>query len=102
MELRPFGIDVVLMVPRAIRSNFGSNTALKLANYDWKLYREFKEAIAERARASQGGKSTDAASFARHIVKRVLSPRLPKQTVFGHMTVLFANKKITFLFGMAK
>ncbi|GFZ17184.1 hypothetical protein Acr_26g0004540 [Actinidia rufa] len=74
----------------AIRSNFGSNTAEKLENYDWKLYREFKEAIAERARASQGGKSTDAASFARRVVKRVLSPRPPKQIVFSHMTVLFA------------
>ncbi|XP_057502239.1 short-chain dehydrogenase virD-like [Actinidia eriantha] len=90
VELRPFGINVVLVVPGAIRSNFGSNTAEKLANYDWKLYKEFKEAIADRARASQGGKSTNAASFARHVAKKVLSPRPPKQIIFGHMTGLFA------------
>ena len=37
---------------------------------DWKIYKEFKEAIAERARASQGGKATDATLFARHVVKK--------------------------------
>ncbi|KAJ4714679.1 Short-chain dehydrogenase/reductase [Melia azedarach] len=90
VELRPFGINVVKVVPGAIRSNFGSNTAEKLGNHDWKLYKEFKEAIAERARASQVGKATDATVFARHVVKKVLSPRPPKQIVFGHMTGLFA------------
>ncbi|KAM3709090.1 hypothetical protein ACB098_02G147900 [Castanea mollissima] len=59
-------------------------------NYDWKLYKEFKEAIAERARASQGGKATDAKIFARRVVKKVSSPRPPKQIIFGHVTGLFA------------
>ncbi|KAA8522575.1 hypothetical protein F0562_013064 [Nyssa sinensis] len=44
----------------------------------------------ERAGASQGSKSTDATVFAKHVVKKVLSPRPPKQIVFGHMTGLFA------------
>ncbi|KAL6339163.1 hypothetical protein AAG906_024314 [Vitis piasezkii] len=90
VELRPFGINVVLVMPGAIRSNFGSANMEKLGNCDWKLYKEFKEAIAERARASQSGKATDAAVFARHVVKKVLSPKPPKQIVFGHMTGLFA------------
>ncbi|KAF2283795.1 hypothetical protein GH714_015945 [Hevea brasiliensis] len=47
VELKPFGINVVLVVPGAIRSNFGRATSEKLANYDWKLYKDFKEAIAE-------------------------------------------------------
>ncbi|CAK9184124.1 unnamed protein product [Ilex paraguariensis] len=90
VELRPFGINIVLVVPGSVRSNFGSNSTEKLENYDWKLYKDFKEAIAERARASQGGKATDAAVFARHVVKKVLSPRPPKQIILGHMTGLFA------------
>lgn len=89
VELRPFNINVVLVVPGAIRSNFGNANMERLANYDWKLYKEFKEAIVERARASQSGKATDAIVFARHVVKKVLHPKPPKQIVFGHMTGLF-------------
>ncbi|KAE8680668.1 Integrase-type DNA-binding superfamily protein [Hibiscus syriacus] len=89
VELRPFGIDVVLVVPGAIRSNFGNSSLENLRNNDWKLYKEFKDSIAERARASQGSKATDATMFARHVVKKVLSRKPPKQIVFGHMTGLF-------------
>ncbi|XVE86961.1 hypothetical protein DITRI_Ditri18aG0077600 [Diplodiscus trichospermus] len=90
VELRPFGINVVLVVPGAVRSNFGSSSLERLGNQDWKLYEEFKDAIAERARASQGSKAMDAAMFSRHVVKKVLSPKPPKQIIFGHMTGLFA------------
>ncbi|KAK1586516.1 hypothetical protein Q3G72_003373 [Acer saccharum] len=90
VELRPFGINVVMVVPGAVRSNFGSNSMERLANYDWKLYKDFKESIAERATASQGSKATDATVFARHVAKKVLSSRPPKQIMFGHMVGLFA------------
>lgn len=90
VELRPFGINVVLVVPGAIRWNFGNAAVEKLGQQDWKLYEEFKGAIEERGRASQSGKSTDAGSFARHVVKRVLRPNPPKRIVFGHVTALFA------------
>ncbi|XWS29677.1 hypothetical protein CRYUN_Cryun24cG0050400 [Craigia yunnanensis] len=90
VELRPFGINVVLVVPGAVRSNFGSSSLERMGNRDWKLYNGFKDAIAERARASQGSKATDATIFARHVVKKVLSPKPPKQIVFGHMIGLFA------------
>ncbi|KAF8406175.1 hypothetical protein HHK36_008255 [Tetracentron sinense] len=90
VELRPFGIHVVLVVPGAVRSNFGSASTERLGSHDWKLYGEFKEAIAERARASQTGKATDATLFARHVVRKVLSSKPPKQIIFGHMTGLFA------------
>ncbi|KAJ4846313.1 hypothetical protein Tsubulata_007457 [Turnera subulata] len=90
VELKPFGINVVLVVPGAIRSNLGKANTERLANQDWKLYKDFKEAIAERARASQGGKATDATLLARHVANKVLSPRPPKQIIYGHMTGLFA------------
>ncbi|XP_050205337.1 short-chain dehydrogenase ptmH-like [Mercurialis annua] len=89
VELKPFGINVVLVIPGAIRSNFGSATLEKLGNSDWKLYKDFKDSIAKRANSSQGSKSTDASIFARHVVKKVLSSKPPKQIVFGHMTCLF-------------
>ncbi|XXG48870.1 hypothetical protein AAC387_Pa02g3198 [Persea americana] len=90
VELRPFGIDVVLVLPGAIKSNFGSANMDKLGNQDWRLYKDYMEAIAERARASQTGKATDAGLLARHVVRKVLSPKPPRQITFGHMTGLFA------------
>ncbi|KAK6152809.1 hypothetical protein DH2020_012448 [Rehmannia glutinosa] len=88
VELRPFNIDVVLVHPGAIRSNFGSNAMEKLRDYDWKIYRDFKDAIAARARASQNDKSTDATVFARHVAQNILSSNPPKMITFGHMTGL--------------
>ncbi|KAK2410422.1 secoisolariciresinol dehydrogenase [Trifolium repens] len=90
LELKPFGINVVLVLPGSVRSNLGKANLEKLSDYDWKLYKDFKEVIAERARASQGEKATDGRVFARHVVNKVLSTKPPKQIVFGHMTGLFA------------
>ncbi|XP_052196154.1 short-chain dehydrogenase virD-like [Diospyros lotus] len=90
VELRPFGINVVLVMPGAVASNFGKGSMEKLANYEWKLYREFREAIEERARASQVSKSTDASVFARHVAEKVMMrPAPPKEIMFGHMTGFF-------------
>ncbi|KAF2295627.1 hypothetical protein GH714_033344 [Hevea brasiliensis] len=88
VELRPFGINVVQVVPGAIRSNLGRATSETLENYDWKLYEDFKEAIVERARASQAAKATNATVFARHVATKVLSRKPPKQIIFGHITEL--------------
>ncbi|KAL6220271.1 hypothetical protein ACLB2K_008027 [Fragaria x ananassa] len=90
VELKPFGIDVVLVMPGAVKSNFGSANVERLANHDWKLYKDFKEAIAERAAASQGSKATEASVFAKHVAHKVLGPKPPRLISFGHMTGLFA------------
>lgn len=90
VELRPFGINLVLVVPGAIRSNIGNASIDSLGKQDWNLYKDFKEAIADRAKASQSGKATDSSVFAKHVVKKVLSRKPPRQIVFGHMTSLFA------------
>ncbi|GAU48015.1 hypothetical protein TSUD_183330 [Trifolium subterraneum] len=90
LELKPFGINVVLVLPGSVRSNLGKANLEKLSDYDWKLYKDFKEVIAERARASQGEKATDGRVFARHVVNKVLATKPPKQIIFGHMTGLFA------------
>ncbi|OVA01179.1 Short-chain dehydrogenase/reductase SDR [Macleaya cordata] len=90
VELKPFGIEVIVVVPGAIRSNLGRANIEKLKDLDWKLYKDFKEDIIKRGNASQTSKATDATVFARHVVKKVLSSRPPKHIVFGHMTGLFA------------
>ncbi|KAL0536215.1 hypothetical protein IC582_025156 [Cucumis melo] len=90
LELMLFGIDVVLVMPGAIRSNFGSATVENVKSQEWKLYKKFKESIEERANASQSGKSTDAEVFARDVVNKVLRKRPPKQIVSGHLSGLLS------------
>lgn len=91
LELRPFGVHVVKVVPGAVRSGLGRANAAHLASHqEWRMYRDFAPAIEERARASQTGKATDAAVFARHVARRVMSARPPREIVYGNMTLLFA------------
>ncbi|KAF8655940.1 hypothetical protein HU200_060896 [Digitaria exilis] len=97
LELRPFGVHVVKVVPGAVRSGLGhANTAALAAaggggrEGEWRIYGGFAAAIEERARASQVGKATDAGVFARHVARRVMSARPPREIVYGHMTLLFA------------
>lgn len=91
MELRPFGVHVIKVVPGAVRSGLGLANAERLAEERarWRIYEGFQEAIAERAAASQGAAATDTAVFARHVAGRVLRPRPPREIVFGHMAGLF-------------
>ncbi|KZV29900.1 NAD(P)-binding Rossmann-fold superfamily protein [Dorcoceras hygrometricum] len=89
LELKPFNIDVVLVLPGAIKSNFGGNSHDGLRDQEWKIYSVFKNDIEERAKASQGGKSTDSTVFARHVVSKILDSSPPKEIVYGRMTMLF-------------
>ncbi|XP_048527368.1 short-chain dehydrogenase ptmH-like [Triticum urartu] len=95
LELAPFGVHVVKVVPGAVRSGLGhANTAqlagAKQGQQQWGMYREFTAAIEERARASQGTGATEASVFARHVAARVMRPRPPREIVYGSMTGLFA------------
>ncbi|KAG2630981.1 hypothetical protein PVAP13_3KG568625 [Panicum virgatum] len=91
LELRPFGVHVVEVVPGAVRSGLGhANAAALPVREEWRLYRGFAAAIEERARASQGGRATEAGALARHVARRVMSARPPREIVYGHMTLLFA------------
>lgn len=90
LELKPFNVHVIKVLPGAIRSNLGQANMKSLGMQKWKLYSMFDEAIAERAGASQGAWATDAKELAEFVSRRVLSKRPPRQIVFGSMTGLFA------------
>lgn len=79
MELKPFGIEVLLVQPGAIQSGFGAGAKAQTQRQQWKLYERYAEGIAKRAGASQEN-STPTTVFARDFVSAVMA-RKPKLVI---------------------
>ena len=79
MELAPFGVEVLLVQPGAIRSGFGDSASRQTGAGEWKLYAPFRDGIARRAGESQRGAmpaSDFAAAFVRYALARKPGPMI--------------------------
>jgi len=72
MELKPFGIEVLLVQPGAIQSGFGAGAQAQTQRQTWKLYAPYAQGIAKRAGASQEH-ATPTLVFARKFVDAVMA-----------------------------
>jgi len=87
MEVAPLGIDVVLVVPGAVRSEVANNAPLDLERYaaPGSLYRDAVAHIRRRSQASQQ-RPTEAADFARALADALTRARAPREVVLGSGT----------------
>ena len=74
MELAPYGVEVLLVQPGAVRSGFGDSARRQTDAHDWMLYASHREGIARRAGESQRG-GMPAPDFAAACVRYALAPK---------------------------
>ncbi|KAI8080825.1 uncharacterized protein B0P05DRAFT_586692 [Gilbertella persicaria] len=89
MELKPFGIQVVVVAPGAIVSNIGNAGSKTVHVPEDSLYTSVSKYIIGRANLSQGPGSTPTDVFAEHVVKKVTQPVAPRYVTFGATSWVF-------------
>ncbi|CAO3678493.1 unnamed protein product [Umbelopsis vinacea] len=89
MELKPFGVDAMVVAPGSIKSNFGEVAKSTISLPAESLYRKFRKSIEARAIASQGPKATPTNIFAKKVVNAVLKTHPPSYFTYGHFSTLF-------------
>ncbi|XP_010444500.1 PREDICTED: NADPH-dependent 1-acyldihydroxyacetone phosphate reductase-like [Camelina sativa] len=91
LELKPFGIDVINIVPGGIQSNI-ANSGLSSFNSlpELKLYKPFEEAIRERMFLSQNIKPIPTETFAKQTVSVVLKKNPPAWFSTGRLSTVMA------------
>jgi NAD(P)-dependent dehydrogenase (short-subunit alcohol dehydrogenase family) len=85
LELAPFGIQVILVQPGAIASEFGATATLQAEQTlnAQSLWWPLREGVRRRARASQQ-KPTPTPDFARTVVSKLLQPQPPRLIRAGY------------------
>ncbi|EPQ60364.1 oxidoreductase [Gloeophyllum trabeum ATCC 11539] len=77
MEFKPFNIDVMLVAPAGIKSNFSSNHAQTFTLPEDSLYKDYLDRMLERMWASQGKGSMPTEEFAELVVRKALRRKPP-------------------------
>eukprot|EP00250_Pteridium_aquilinum_P014167 c21822_g2_i1 orf=307-1212(-) len=90
VELRPFGIDVIIVAPGAIKSNIEVNATRVYQSLPvWKFYQPWEQYIKRRMGFSQQDRSTSAEDFAEKTVQAVLKKNPRPYLAIGYMSFRF-------------
>lgn len=87
MEAKPFDVNVVLIIPGAVKSNIADKALASGVHVpDGSLYKSYEPQIVSRVLVSQGASSMPSDEFARRIVNATLAVRPPRSIMIGGST----------------
>ncbi|KAF9932706.1 hypothetical protein FBU30_007549 [Linnemannia zychae] len=89
MELRPFGVNVSVIAPGAIKSNIGDNNLKAFHLPEKSFYQSAITYIMARANSSQAPGCTPTADFAKYVVGKCLKSSPPAYIDYGTLSILF-------------
>ncbi|KAF9481268.1 NAD-binding protein [Pholiota conissans] len=89
VELRPLGVNVMLVSPGSVRSNIINNQKKTFALNPSSIYKDFAPQIERRLNSSQGPDSMPTADFCRAVVDAALAPAPPPYISLGGTVRLF-------------
>ncbi|TVT98258.1 hypothetical protein EJB05_56478, partial [Eragrostis curvula] len=89
LELKSFGINVMIVAPGGTKSNLGSSSAAKYDQiHDWKYYKKYDASLRARTDVSQGPGSTPAEELAEKVVAFVLKKHPPAWLAYGQFSAI--------------
>ncbi|TFK56710.1 oxidoreductase [Heliocybe sulcata] len=93
MECKPFNIDVMLVAPASVKSNFSSNESQVFALPEDSLYKGYLDLMIQRMWVSQGQDTMPTEKFANIVVNKALSKRPPTYLSLGGGAMLYTILK---------
>jgi len=93
MECKPFNIDVMLLVPGAVKSNIAANSTGGFRLPPDSLYKAYLDQIVRRMSASQAAGTMPTEDFAREVVNKVLAEKPPRYLTLGGRAWVFSLLK---------
>ncbi|KAL4063889.1 hypothetical protein V8B97DRAFT_1928126 [Scleroderma yunnanense] len=83
MELKPFGIKVMLVAPGGVKSNISKNQASTFKLSPDSMYKDYEERMIERMNLAANKDSMPTDEFARQVVEKALSAAPPPYMSLG-------------------
>lgn len=91
LEVRNFGINVINVVPGAIKTNLANTSAVTYEKMpEWKLYKAYSDVIRARTTLSHNSTATTAEEFARKTVDVILQKNPPAWFTYGQYSTASA------------
>ncbi|ORY97353.1 hypothetical protein BCR43DRAFT_489644 [Syncephalastrum racemosum] len=89
LELAPFGVQVAVIAPGSITSNFGNAGEASITMPEDSFYTSVTKFIYARAQMSQGPSATPTNVFAAHVVSKLLRKNVPRYITYGTNSFTF-------------
>lgn len=95
VELKPFGVQVILVAPGGVVTNFAKKSVSVIQDLKYIIYEPYEQAIKTRAKSSQSPHSIPTPLFAKRTIDAVLQKNPPICFIYGYLA-----KTYTFLYYM--